>query len=122
MKSTQAMRMRCRELSKPDRDDYDRAVICILDDFEALQAWVEELEAAREIDLRECAAQLDQNTATMDLARARIEELEAALAAVNSLPDAWRNEARLSENHSVDDVYLRCADELRAALDKDAGK
>jgi hypothetical protein len=38
MKSTQAMRDRCRELSKPDRDDYDRAVICILDDLEALEA------------------------------------------------------------------------------------
>jgi hypothetical protein len=32
------MRDRCRELSKPDRDDYDRAVICILDDLEALEA------------------------------------------------------------------------------------
>jgi hypothetical protein len=52
----------------------------------------------------------------------RIEALEAALAAVNSLPDTWRNEATLSENHSVDDVYLRCADELSAALDKDAGQ
>jgi hypothetical protein len=79
MKSTKAMRNRCRELSKPDRDDYDRAVICILDDLEALQARVEELEVARGIDLRECAAQLDQNTATMDVARARIEALEAAL-------------------------------------------
>ena len=36
MKSTQAMRDRCRELSKPHHDDYDRAVICILDDLEAM--------------------------------------------------------------------------------------
>jgi hypothetical protein len=78
MKSTQAMRDRCRELSTPS-DDYDRAVICILDDFETLQARVEALEAAREVDLRECAAQLDQNTATMDVARIRIETLEAVL-------------------------------------------
>jgi hypothetical protein len=42
MKSTQAMRDRCRELSKPDRDDYDRAVICIIDDLEALQAALRE--------------------------------------------------------------------------------
>ncbi len=34
MKSTQAMRDRCRELSFPNRDDYDRAVLCILDDLE----------------------------------------------------------------------------------------
>lgn len=36
MKSTQAMRDRCRELSNSERDDYDRAVICVLDDLEAL--------------------------------------------------------------------------------------
>lgn len=37
-KSTKAMRERCRELAAggPGRDDYDRAVIAILDDFEAL--------------------------------------------------------------------------------------
>lgn len=37
MKSTKEMRDRCRELSMPNRDDYDRAVICILDDFETAQ-------------------------------------------------------------------------------------
>ncbi len=36
MKSTQAMRDRCRELSNTERDDYDRAVIYILDDLEGL--------------------------------------------------------------------------------------
>lgn len=36
MKSTQAMRDRCRELSKPHADDYDRAVICVIDDLEAI--------------------------------------------------------------------------------------
>ena len=36
MKSTQAMRDRIRELSAPERDDYDRAVLCVLDDLEAL--------------------------------------------------------------------------------------
>jgi hypothetical protein len=36
IKSTKEMRDRCRELSKPDQDDYDRAVICIIDDLEAL--------------------------------------------------------------------------------------
>lgn len=36
LKSTQAMRDRCRALSRPDMDDYDRAVICILDDLEAI--------------------------------------------------------------------------------------
>jgi hypothetical protein len=56
------MRDRCRELSTPS-DDYDRAVICILDDFETL------------------LAQLDHNTATMELARARIEALQRQLAA-----------------------------------------
>lgn len=35
MRSTKAMRDRCRELSKPDHDDYDRAVVCIIDDLEA---------------------------------------------------------------------------------------
>ncbi|MDE5451353.1 hypothetical protein GWE18_00485 [Bradyrhizobium sp. CSA112] len=36
LKSTQAMRDRCRELSNAERDDYDRAVICIIDDLEAI--------------------------------------------------------------------------------------
>lgn len=36
LKSTQAMRDRCRELSNGERDDYDRAVLCILDDLESL--------------------------------------------------------------------------------------
>ena len=34
--STQAMRDRCRELSNAERDDYDRAVVCIIDHLEAL--------------------------------------------------------------------------------------
>lgn len=34
--STKAMRQRLRELSRPDECDYDRAVIALLDDFEAL--------------------------------------------------------------------------------------
>lgn len=38
MKSTQAMRDRIRELMAQERDDYDRAVECVLDDFEALLA------------------------------------------------------------------------------------
>ncbi len=32
------MRDRRRELMTPTTDDYDRAVLCILDDFEALRA------------------------------------------------------------------------------------
>jgi hypothetical protein len=36
MKSTKAIRDRCRELSKPDQDDYDRAVMAIIDDLESL--------------------------------------------------------------------------------------
>jgi len=38
VKSTKAMRDRVRELSKPEQDDYDRAVVCILDDLETLRA------------------------------------------------------------------------------------
>jgi hypothetical protein len=34
MKSTKEMRDRARELSMPNRDDYDRAVVCIIDDLE----------------------------------------------------------------------------------------
>jgi hypothetical protein len=33
-RSNPAMRARIRELARPDRDDYDRAVIAVLDDFE----------------------------------------------------------------------------------------
>jgi dTDP-4-dehydrorhamnose reductase len=40
---------------------------------------IEALEAARAVDLQTCADQLEQNTATMDIARARIEALEKAL-------------------------------------------
>lgn len=36
MKSTQLMRNRLRELSKPNLDDYDRAVIAVLDDLEII--------------------------------------------------------------------------------------
>lgn len=34
-KSTQAMRDRARELANPPRDDFDRAVLCIVDHLEA---------------------------------------------------------------------------------------
>jgi hypothetical protein len=33
-RSTPAMRARIRELARPDDDDYDRAVVAVLDDFE----------------------------------------------------------------------------------------
>jgi hypothetical protein len=33
-RSTPAMRARIRKLAQPNRDDYDRAVIAVLDDFE----------------------------------------------------------------------------------------
>lgn len=37
LRSTRAMRDRARELSRTDgHDDYDRAVLCIIDDLEAL--------------------------------------------------------------------------------------
>lgn len=36
MKSTKAMRNRIRELSNTIRDDYDRAVLCVVDDLETL--------------------------------------------------------------------------------------
>jgi hypothetical protein len=36
MKSTQAMRDRARELMSKERDDYDRAFECVLDDLEGL--------------------------------------------------------------------------------------
>lgn len=36
MKSTQAMRNRIRELTDTVRDDYDRAVLCVVDDLEAM--------------------------------------------------------------------------------------
>jgi hypothetical protein len=114
MKSTQTMRDRCRELSTPS-DDYDRAVICILDDFEALQARVEELEVARGIDLRVCASQLDQSTVTIDVARARIEALEAALREIAA--------GSVRSSCIARDVLGITFEEAmaRAVLDKDAG-
>lgn len=41
MKSTPEMRARLRDLTKPERDDYDRAVECVLDDFDAMIIQVE---------------------------------------------------------------------------------
>lgn len=38
IKSTPAMRARARELATPPRDDFDRAVLAILDDFDQLLA------------------------------------------------------------------------------------
>lgn len=62
MKSTQAMRDRIRELSTIS-DDYDRAILCVLDDLEARkraeeaedmaavgQAFMEAIEQARQSD------------------------------------------------------------------------
>jgi uncharacterized protein with PIN domain len=40
MKSTPKMRQRARELALPIRDDFDRAVIAILDDFAELEKQV----------------------------------------------------------------------------------
>jgi uncharacterized protein involved in exopolysaccharide biosynthesis len=75
------------------------------DRIEALEARIEALEAARRIDLQQCAAQLDQNTATMDVARARIEALEA----------------ELERSRSLLTLVLH-TEANRAALDKDAGR
>lgn len=37
LRSTKGIRERCRELTRTDgHDDYDRAVLCVLDDLEAL--------------------------------------------------------------------------------------
>jgi hypothetical protein len=41
MASTSAMRARARELATPARDDYDRVVLIILDDFDRLLAFYE---------------------------------------------------------------------------------
>jgi hypothetical protein len=37
MKSTHLMREHLREIAGNERDDFDRAVLCVLDDFEALR-------------------------------------------------------------------------------------
>ena len=39
--STDPMRKRLRELADPDLDDFDSAVVIVLDDFERLLAWYE---------------------------------------------------------------------------------
>ena len=39
--STAAMRARIRDLATPDRDDFDRAVLLVLSDFERLLAFYE---------------------------------------------------------------------------------
>jgi hypothetical protein len=44
MKSTQAMRDRIRELSTIS-DDYDRAVLCVLDDFDCFHQALEDIVA-----------------------------------------------------------------------------
>jgi hypothetical protein len=36
LRSTRAMRQRLRELAQPSRDDFDWAVIAVLDDLEAI--------------------------------------------------------------------------------------
>ena len=51
MKSTPAMRARIRELMSNEQDDYDRAVECLLNDFEALEA---ALQAAQGLNYRDC--------------------------------------------------------------------
>lgn len=38
MDSTEAMRARVKELATPARDDYDRAVLCVLRDFDKIEA------------------------------------------------------------------------------------
>lgn len=40
MESTEAMRDRVKELASPIRDDYDRAVLCVLRDFDKIETAV----------------------------------------------------------------------------------
>jgi len=65
MKSTPEMRARIRELMTDPQDDYDRAVECVLNDFEALEA------ALREIYTRSMAGGRNW-VAVQDIARAAL--------------------------------------------------
>jgi hypothetical protein len=50
LKSTPAMRDRAREFAKtPNMDDYDRAVLAVLDDFDAVSGELERERAQRAI-------------------------------------------------------------------------
>jgi hypothetical protein len=84
-----------------------------LDDQAAVR--IEALEAARERDLWQYASQLDQNTATMDIARARIEALEAALRSI-------ANKCPATCDMTLAHEMAQEAEEALAALERDAGK
>ena len=56
MRSTPEMRARIRELMTDPQDDYDRAVECVLNDFEALEAALRDILGARDLYETECIA------------------------------------------------------------------
>jgi hypothetical protein len=73
MKSTPAMRARIRELMGKEQDDYDRAVECVLDDIETL-------EAALRFMLTDPPAALDEPDTDAEIIKHYREVARAALA------------------------------------------
>lgn len=97
MQSTKSMRDRARELASPPRDDFDRAVLAILDDFDILAARVELLREAH--DLANGALRSSMSVAERDgretnwpayraTLRASLEASHAAINALISAPNA----------------------------------
>ena len=74
MKSTPAMRARIRELMNNEQDDYDRAVECVLDDFEALEAALREIETICVESAGDCRKRMGTRVGnTIVVARAALE-------------------------------------------------
>lgn len=89
MKSTQAMRDRIRELSTVS-DDYDRAVLCVLDDLEALQPRA----AGLAVKIDEALALVPQSTDGVEVAAGDMlmlgPELSDLLREIGDLPPFQR--------------------------------
>lgn len=103
MKTTEPMRSRIRELSNPDRDDYDRAVILLCDDFDSIR------NAAKALIKRVRAAEgelIEQANACQHLAEAwKSVAFDLTIARANAQPDA-ETIAMRAEIDEFHDCYL----------------
>ncbi|MCA3704294.1 MAG: hypothetical protein INF12_14830 [Methylobacterium sp.] len=89
LKTTDAMRRRCRELTRKDgMDDYDRVVAMLLDDFDTLtqerDAWRQECELRTEDYQRAYRREMD-NQARAERADAEVARLREALTRIDAI-------------------------------------
>jgi uncharacterized protein with PIN domain len=104
LKSTPEMRNRARELAQPIRDDFDRAVLAILDDFAELekQVYVSGLWRCPKCEFQLCQATLYAATGTVGARDTPGDKCP------NCNGPLWR----VSERQAGNEMVKRCEEEL----------